>query len=81
MTTGQVMEPDAVGLSSRLYAAGRRFIRSSVAVMIDHPVLTSFLVALGVRVVIVALSGLFHEGLLTGAVAMIHTANLGQAQV
>ena len=58
------MEPDAVGLSSRLYAAGRRFIRSSVAVMIDHPVLTSFLVALGVRVVFAVLSSLVHEGVL-----------------
>jgi len=64
MASGQVMESEALGLHGRLYTAGRRFIRSSVAVMIDHPVLSSFLIALGARVAFAALSSLLHEGML-----------------
>ena len=82
MPTGQVMELDALGLSSRLYAAGRRFIRSSVAVMIDHPVLTSFLVALGSRVVFAASSNLLHEGMLIPDeghyLILAHVASMGK---
>ncbi len=51
-------------MQNTLLVTGRKVSRNAVAVMIDHPVLSSFLVALGVRVVFVALSGLFHEGLL-----------------
>jgi len=64
MPTGFSMGPGLKRMQNTLLVTGRKVSRNAVAVMIDHPVLSSFLVALGVRVVFVALSGLFHEGLL-----------------
>ena len=64
MPTGSSMGPGLTRMQNTLLVTGRKVSRNAVAVMIDHPVLSSFLVALGVRVVFVALSGLFHEGLL-----------------
>ncbi len=64
MPTGFSMGPGLERMQNTLLMTGRKVSRNAVAVMIDHPVLSSFLVALGVRVVFVALSGLFHEGLL-----------------
>jgi len=51
-------------MQNTLLATGRKVSRNAVAVMIDHPVLSSFLVALGVRVVFAVSSNLFHEGVL-----------------
>ena len=51
-------------MQNTLLATGKKVSRNAVAVMIDHPVLTSFLVALGVRVVFAVSSSLLHEGVL-----------------
>ncbi len=51
-------------MQNTLLVTGKKVSRNAVAVMIDHPVLSSFLVALGVRVVFAASSSLFHEGVL-----------------
>ena len=64
MPAGSSMEPDLKRMQNTLLATGRKVSRNAVAVMIDHPVLSSFLVALGVRVVFAVSSNLFHEGVL-----------------
>ena len=51
-------------MQNTLLATGKKVSRNAVAVMIGHPVLTSFLVALGVRVVFAVSSSLLHEGVL-----------------
>ena len=48
----------------RLAAVGVKAVRDSVTAMADHPVLSSFLVALGARLVFIAVSGVFHDGVL-----------------
>ena len=53
-------------LKNRIYLVGKRAVRNSVAFMTSHPVLSSFLVALGVRVVVAISTGLLHEGPLIG---------------
>ena len=60
------MESGPLGLQNRIYLVGKRTGRSSVAFMISHPVLSSFLVALGVRVVVAISTGFLHEGTLIG---------------
>ena len=64
MPTGFSMGPGLKRMQKTLLMTGRKVSRNAVAVMIDHPVLSSFLVALGVRVVFAASSSLFHEGVL-----------------
>ena len=64
MPTGSSMEPGLTRMQNTLLATGKKVSRNAVAVMIDHPVLTSFLVALGVRVVFAVSSSLLHEGVL-----------------
>jgi hypothetical protein len=49
---------------NRLAAVGVKAVRDSVTAMADHPVLSSFLVALGARLVFIAVSGVFHDGAL-----------------
>ena len=49
---------------NRLAAVGVKAVRDSVTAMADHPVLSSFLVALGARLVFIAVSGVFHDGVL-----------------
>ena len=51
---------------NRLAVVGVKAVRDSVTAMADHPVLSSFLVALGVRVVVAISTGLLHEGVLIG---------------
>ena len=60
------MELAPMRLKNRIYLVGKRAVRSSVAFMTSHPVLSSFLVALGVRVVVAISTGLLHEGVLIG---------------
>ncbi len=60
------MELAPMRLKNRIYLGGKRAVRSSVAFMTSHPVLSSFLVALGVRVVVAISTGLLHEGTLIG---------------
>jgi len=64
MPAGSSMEPGLTRMQNTLLATGKKVSRNAVAVMIDHPVLTSFLVALGVRVVFAVSSSLLHEGVL-----------------
>ncbi len=60
------MELAPMRLKNRIYLVGKRAVRNSVAFMTSHPVLSSFLVALGVRVVVAISTGLLHEGTLIG---------------
>ena len=60
------MELAPMRLKNRIYLVGKRAVRSSVAFMTSHPVLSSFLVALGVRVVVAISTGLLHKGILIG---------------
>ena len=60
------MELAPMRLKNRIYLVGKRAVRSSVAFMTSHPVLSSFLVALGVRVVMAISTGLLHKGILIG---------------
>ena len=60
------MESGPLRLQNRIYLVGKRTGRHSVAFMISHPVLSSFLVALGVRVVVAISTGFLHEGTLIG---------------
>ena len=60
------MESGPLRLQNRIYLVGKRAGRSSVAFMISHPVLSSFLIALGVRVVVAISTGFLHEGTLIG---------------
>jgi hypothetical protein len=60
------MELAPMRLKNRIYLVGKRAVRSSVAFMTSHPVLSSFLVALGVRVVVAISTGLLHKGTLIG---------------
>ena len=60
------MELAPMRLKNRIYLVGKRAVRSSVAFMTSHLVLSSFLVALGVRVVVAISTGLLHEGTLIG---------------
>jgi len=60
------MELAPMRLKHRIYLVGKRAVRSSVAVMTSHPVLSSFLIALGVRVVVAISTGLAHKGTLIG---------------
>ena len=60
------MELAPMRLKNRIYLVGKRAVRSSVAFMTSHPVLSSFLVALGVRGVGAISTGFLHEGTLIG---------------
>ena len=60
------MELASMRLQNRIYLVGNRAVRSSMAVMTSHPVLSSFLIALGVRVVVAISTGLAHKGTLIG---------------
>ena len=60
------MELAPMRLKNRIYLVGKRAVSSSVALMTSHPVLSSFLVALGVRVVVAISTGFLHEGTLIG---------------
>ena len=64
MPTGSSMEPGLTRMQNTLLATGKKASRNAVAVMADHPVLSSFLVALGARLVFIAVSGVFHDGVL-----------------
>ena len=60
------MELAPMRLKNRIYLVGKRAVRSSVVFMTSHPVLSSFLVALGIRVLVSITTDLFHEGTLIG---------------
>ncbi len=58
------LESGLMRMQNPFAAAGKKSSRSAVAVMIDHPVLSPFLVAIGIRLVVAVSSSLLHAGVL-----------------